>query len=347
MRGLAAWLAAVVALMVLVAGCSSPPKPPPRGLGPVGAFGADRVMRLGYVPGVMDAPALIGLQSGGFTAGLRRMTLDPVAFGSDQAETAALQDGQLDAAYLDPVAAVTAWQSARRSPVRIVAGGASGGVQFVVRKGISSAGQLAHAHLAAPAGGAQEAALDYWLHQHGLPALKRSEVAVMPDDALVREFQSGKLMGGWEPAPVDAELAAAGGRVLVDEAGLWPGRRFATSVLVVTRRFLARDPGAVSGLLRGQIQADDFIAARRVSAEAIVRQELTARLGSRMPPAVLSSSFAQLSYTADPDAASVLAEARHAAAAGLVRPVTSLAGLFDLGPLNTLLRAAGRRPVRS
>ena len=112
----------------------------------------------------------------------------------------------------------------------------------------------------------------------------------------------------------------------------------------MTRRFLARDPGAVSGLLRGQIQADDFIATRRVSAEAIVDQELTARPGIRMPEAVLASSVAQLSFTADPDAASVLAEARHAAAAGLVRPVTSLAGLFDLGPLNTLLRAAGRRP---
>ena len=95
-------------------------------------------MRLGYVPGVVDAPALIGLQSGAFTAGLRRMTLDPVAFGSERQVSAALQDGQLDAAYLDPVAAVAAWQSARRSPVRIVAGAASGGVQFVVRRGISS-----------------------------------------------------------------------------------------------------------------------------------------------------------------------------------------------------------------
>ena len=347
MRSLTAWLAVAVALAVLASGCSSPPKSPPRGLGPVGAFGADRILRLGYVPGVMDAPALVGLQSGAFTAGLSRMTLDPVAFASEQEVSAALQDGQLDAAYLDPVAAVASWQSVRRSPVQIVAGAASGGVQFVVRKGITTAGQLAHAHLAAPAGGAQEAALEYWLHQHGLPGLKRSEVAVMPDDALVREFRSGKLVGGWEPAPADAELAAAGGRVLVNEAGLWPGGRFTTSVLVVTRRFMARDPGAVIGLLRGQIQADDFIATRRVSAQAIVGQELTARLGSRLPQAVLASSFAQLSYTADPDAASILAEARHAAAAGLIKPVRSLAGLFALGPLNRLLRAAGHHQVIS
>jgi sulfonate transport system substrate-binding protein len=116
-------------------------------------------------------------------------------------------------------------------------------------------------------------------------------------------------------------------------------------VLVVTRRFLARDPGAVTGLLRGQVQADEFITGRRVSAEAIVQQELTARTGSSLSSGVLASSFAQLSFTGNPHAASVLAEARHAAAAGLLKPVRSLAGLFDLVPLNQVLRAAHQRPV--
>jgi ABC-type nitrate/sulfonate/bicarbonate transport system substrate-binding protein len=101
MRGLVAWLAAVVAVVVLAAGCSSPARPPAPARGPVGAFGADRILRLGYVPGVMDAPALVGLQSGAFTAGPSRMTLDPVAFPLEKAETAALQDGQLDAGLFD------------------------------------------------------------------------------------------------------------------------------------------------------------------------------------------------------------------------------------------------------
>jgi len=57
-------------------------------------------------------------------------------------------------------------------------------------------------------------------------------------------------------------------------------------------------------------------------------------------------SAAELTFTNDPLAASVLTEARHAAAAGLLRPLPgSLAGMYDLGPLNTFLRAAGERPV--
>ena len=65
-----------------------------------------------------------------------------------------------------------------------------------------------------------------------------------------------------------------------------------------------------------------------------------------MRRAVLSSSFAQLSlYTDDPDAASVLAEARHAAAAGMLRPVKSLGSIYRPGSAEH--GAAGRGPAAS
>jgi hypothetical protein len=41
----------------------------------------------------------------------------------------------------------------------------------------------------------------------------------------------------------------------------------------------------------------------------------------------------------------MLAEARHAAAAGQLKSVGSLAGLFDLDPLNKLLHAVGQLAV--
>jgi len=117
--------------------------------------------------------------------------------------------------------------------------------------------------------------------------------------------------------------------------------------LVVTQRLLSGDLGAVLGLLKGQVQADAFIAAHRTPAEAVVEQELAASLGSGLPPGVLGASFGQLAFTADPLAGAMATEARHAAAAGLTRPAGSLKGLFDLGPLDRVLRAAGQRPVTS
>jgi len=342
MRIAVAWLAGVAVL--LVAGCSSgrPTAVPSTPGNP--AFVTRSVLRLGYVPQVLDAPALVGLRMGAFARNLGRV--EPVAFTSGQAELQALEDGGLDAAYLDPVAAVTAWQSGRL-PVRVVAGVASGGAEFVVGKKITAVAQLAHAQLSAPPGSAQEVALDYWLHQHGLPALGPGDLGAMRDSALVAGFRRGQIVGGWEPVPVDAELAAAGGRVLVNESQLWPGGHFATDVLVVTQRLLSQAPGAVTGLLRGQLQAGGYIAAHRAAAEALVNQQLAATAGTIMPPAVIAASFAQISFGPDPVAASMLAEGQHAAAAGLLKPVRSLAGLLDLAPLNSLLRADRQQPVRS
>jgi len=332
----------MVAVAVLLGGCASAAS------GNAGNHGSQAdpagVLRLGYMLELADAPALAGLQMGFFGTALGRVTLAQVPFTSNAAELAALEHGQLDAAYIDPVAAMAAWQSSRGELIRVIAGAASGGAELVVRNGITSARQLAGEHLVAPAGGAQQVALSYWLGQRGVhpPAAAR---VTMTSAYLVRALKSGQIAGGWEPAPADAEMAAAGGRVLVNEAGLWPGGRFSTAVLVVARRYLSAHPAAVTLLLKGHIQATNFVRTAPASAEAAVNQNLAATAGTGIPPAVLAQSFAQLTFTDDPLAPSMLTEARRAAAAGLLRPVPSLAGLFDLNPLNALLRAAGEPAV--
>ena len=141
-------------------------------------------------------------------------------------------------------------------------------------------------------------------------------------------------------------MTAAGGRVLINEASLWPGGQFPTAVLVVTQRYLSANPRAVTALLKGQLQADRFLTADPISAQAALGQRLTA-LGNSLPPAVLDRSFSQLTFTDNPLPGSLLTEAQHAAAAGLLKPVTSLASICDLGPLNQVLKAAGQPPVRA
>lgn len=342
--GAAAGLAAVA---VVLAGCTSSARPQESARQFAAAVtGAAGALRLGFVPDITDAPALVGLQLGYLGQNLGQVKLEPTPFASGAEEVAALQHGQLDAAYLDPTAAVMAWQSPPSGRIKVIAGVAAGGAELVVRKGITRASQLAHKQLAVPAGGAQEAALEYWLHQHGLPVRAATQASALPGQSVVREFRTGKIAGAWEPAPVDAEMVAAGGRVLVNEAGLWPGGRFSTAVLVVTQRFLSAHPGSVTRLLRGQVQADNFIATDRTSAEAAVQQKLVAMLGTSLPPGVLAGSFAQVTYTNDPLAGSVFAEARHAAAVGLLKPVKTLGQMYDLAVLNNVLRAAGQRPVR-
>jgi NitT/TauT family transport system substrate-binding protein len=101
----------------------------------------------------------------------------------------------------------------------------------------------------------------------------------------------------------------------------------------------------VTGLLKAQVQASDLLTTDKTAAQAATATELTDLFGHSVPPPLLAASLAQLTYTNDPLASTMLAEARHAAAAGLLTTPRSLTGLFDLGPLNKLLRAAGQLPV--
>jgi NitT/TauT family transport system substrate-binding protein len=340
----------LVLMAVLAVACSSAQKPHhPQGLVklPVGPPGtsASGLLRLGFVVDVPDAAALVGWQMGLFQQALGRVSLDAEPFTSANSETTALQEGQLDAVYLDPVSAV-AMSQAIRGGMRIVAGAALGGTELVVQEAITRPDQLRGRQLVAP-GGAAQAAADSWLRRNGLPALTIGETAPSTDAGLLHEFTSGAIAGGWEPAPLDVEMTAAGGRVLMPADSVWPGGSLPATVLAVTSRYLTAHPAAVSDLVRGQITAEQFLASERVSGEAVFQQKLAQTEHAALPPDVLTASFAQVTFTYDPLVPKLEAEVRQAVAAGLVRPVISWAAIFDLGALNAQLRSLGRVPVAS
>lgn len=332
-------MAAGLAAVLLVLGCSAGRSRPAAAV-PTGA------LRLGYMTNLADAPAMVGLQRGFIGADLGEVSLHPVSFTSTAAEAQALAGGHLDAAYLDPVAAVGIWQAAaaRGGLIKIVAGAASGGAELVVRQGITSVRQLGHARVAAPVGGAQQTALEWWLKQNGLTKTAPGNVT-MTGSYLVHALKTRRLGAAWEPAPLDAELVAAGGRVMVNEASLWPGGQFSTAVLVVTDKFLAAHAAAVKLLLRGQIQAEQYLAVARSQAQKVVREKLAAVQAPALPAAIVARGFAQTQFTVDPLAASILTEAQHAAVVHLIGPVQNIAGLIDLDPLDVVLKANGQRPI--
>jgi NitT/TauT family transport system substrate-binding protein len=136
-----------------------------------------------------------------------------------------------------------------------------------------------------------------------------------------------------------------GGTRLVNEASLWPGGKFVTTNLVVTQSFLTAHPSAVDGLLKGQIQANDYINASGAAAGQAANAELTKLLGKGLKPNVLTQSLTYLTFTDDPVASSLTTDAQHAVAVGLLKPVSNLSGIYDLGPLNKLLKAAGEPQV--
>ena len=317
-----------------------------------GSGSAPVTLRLGFLANITHAPALVGLEKGFFAKDLgKNVTIKTSVFSSGTQETTALLAGQLDAAYVGPNPAINAWQKSSGKAIKVISGAASGGAALVVKPSISSVSQLKGQKLATPSlGNTQDVALRYYLKQHGLTTTTSGggDVAVTPispNSDAVLEFKSGQIAGGWEPAPYDAEMVADGGKVLVNEASLWPGGKFVTTNLVVTQSFLAAHPSVVSGLLKGNIDSVNYIHSSTSAAAAAANSELTTLLGKGLKSSALAASFKQITFTVDPIASSLATDAQHAVAIGLLKPVSNLSSIYDLGPLNALLKAGGQAQV--
>jgi NitT/TauT family transport system substrate-binding protein len=338
--------AAMIGAALLLAGCSSSSSPASSS-GSTGSSDGPRVtVSLGFLTNITHAPALVGLKEGFFAKALGSAgTLQATAFSTGTEETTALLAGQLDAAYVGPNPAINTWQKSGGTAIKIVSGAATGGASIVVAKGITSAAQLRGKTLATPSiGNTQDVALRYWLKQNGLATTTTgggdaSIKPTTPNSAAVLEFKSGQISGGSEPAPYDIEMVKDGGTVLVSEPGV-------TTLLVVTQSFLSAHPAIVADLVKAQIQANDFIKSNPAAAQADANAELASYTGKPLKASIVAASFKEITFTNDPDASSLTSDASQAVALGLLKPV-NLSGIFDLGPLNQALAAAGESQVSS
>jgi NitT/TauT family transport system substrate-binding protein len=344
--------AMVGAALLLAAGCSSSSSSSSSSTtssttGSASAVAAAPVtVRLGFLENITHASALVALKEGYFTSALGSAgTLKATAFSTGTEETTAILAGQLDAAYVGPNPAINAWQKSSGTAIKIVSGAATGGASVVVSKGITSAAQLKGKTLATPSlGNTQDVALRYWLKQNGIATTATGGgdafiKPTTPNSAAVLEFKSGQIAGGSEPAPYDIEMVKDGGTVLYTEPGV-------TTVLVVTQSFLTAHPAVVADLIKAQIQANSFIKSNPTAAEADANAELASYTGKPLKSSLVAAAFKEITFTNDPDESSLTTDASQAVSLGLLKPV-NLNGIFDLGPLNAALTAAGQPQISS
>jgi NitT/TauT family transport system substrate-binding protein len=339
--------AAMIGAVLLLAACSSSSSSSASPGGSAATSDAPPVtVTLGFLTNVTHAAALVGLKEGFFAKALGSAgTLRATAFSTGTEETTALLAGQLDAAYVGPNPAINAWEKSGGTAIKIISGAATGGASVVVAKGITSVSQLRGKTLATPSlGNTQDVALRYWLKQNGLTttATGGGDVFVKPttpNSAAVLEFESGQIAGASEPAPYDVEMVKDGGTVLLSEPGV-------TTLLVVAQSFLSAHPTLVADLVKAQIQANEFIQSDPAAAEADANAQLAAYTGKALKASIVAASFAQITFTDDPDASSLMTDATEATSLGLLKTV-NLSGIFDLGPLNQALAAVGQPQVSS
>jgi NitT/TauT family transport system substrate-binding protein len=310
---------------------------------------APPTIRIGYFANFTHAPAIVGLERGAFQNALGSGTVVKTSvFDAGPTETEALLSGSLDIGFIGPGPVVNAYATSKA--VRVIAGAAANGAALVVRRGITSTAGLKGATLATPKlANTQDIALRYYLKQHGLTTTLTGggQVRIQPqsNSDAVNAFKQGHLDGAWVPEPYATELVAAGGHVLVDEKTLWQGSRFATTNVVVTQDFLTKYPAAVTRFLGALVDTVDSINADPTSAQDVTNSAIKKLTGTALAPDVLKAAWKNVVFTVDPVAGSLVEGAKHAEAVALLDPKTSLDGLYDLGPLNAVLKSHGAAPV--
>lgn len=326
-------LIAASATVAVLSGCSS------QGASPTSSAVS---LRLGYLPRITHASALVALHDGYFTKQLGpqvNFTANPFSRGTE--EVTALLSGQLDAAYVGPNPAFNAWQKSGGKAIKIISGAASGGTSMVVKPDIKTAADLKGKTVADPAlGGTQDVSLRDWLARNGLKTNIQGggDVSVKPtspESAIVQQFLTNQIAGAIDSAPFDVQMIKAGG------VRLWSDPNTIT-VLVVRQEFLAAHPDAVAGLLRAQAEATERIATDRSGAAQSANAALAKDLGKGLEPDVLAASFEETTYTNDPGMASLRDQVTKAVAIGLLHPL-DISGLYEPGPLNKVLAEPASR----
>ncbi|MFB9837794.1 ABC transporter substrate-binding protein [Actinoallomurus acaciae] len=311
--------------------------------------GDDTQVRLGFFPNITHATALVGVQKGLYTKYLGKAP-KTLTFNAGPAATEAVFSGAVDATYVGPNPAINAFAKSHGQAIKVIAGAASGGASLIVKPGIKSAADLRGKKIATPQlGNTQDVALRYWLKQQGLKTDKNGggDVHIMPQDnsQTLQSFEQNQIDGAWVPEPYASRLILEGkGKKLVDEASLWPGGKFVVTLLIVRTEFQKKHPDLVKKLLQAQVEATDYINNDKADAEKAANAELQALTGKPLKQDVLDSTFKNVTFTNDPIASSLNASAQHAEQVGLLDHV-DLKGIFDLGPLNEVLKAKGEPAV--
>ncbi|MEU7011195.1 aliphatic sulfonate ABC transporter substrate-binding protein [Streptomyces sp. NPDC046332] len=346
-------VAVITALPLLIASCGygSDAKSDQKKVAAEGAKLSADTVRLGYFPNLTHATALVGDQEGIIQKELGGTQLKVSTFNAGPSEIEALNAGSIDIGFIGPSPSINGYTKSKGKNLRIISGSASGGVKLVVNpKKIKTLDDVKGKRIATPQlGNTQDVAFLNWASEKGWKVDAQSgkgDVSVLRTDNKVTPdaYKKGSIDGAWVPEPTASKLVSEGGKVLLDESSLWPDNKFVITNIIVSQKFLAEHPDVVEAVLRGSVATNKWINANPDKAKASANAKLEELTGKPLGAKVIDGAWPSIRFTNDPLAPTLQAQADHAVEAGLLdKP--DLGGIYDLKPLNKILKAAGEPEV--
>ncbi|MDL2080904.1 aliphatic sulfonate ABC transporter substrate-binding protein [Streptomyces sp. GXMU-J15] len=309
-------------------------------------------VRIGYFPNLTHATALVGVQEGILQKELGGTKISPSTFNAGPSEIEALNSGSIDIGWIGPSPSINGYTKSNGENLRIVSGSASGGVKLVVNpKKVKSLKDLKGKKIATPQlGNTQDVAFLNWIAEQGWKVdaqSGRGDVSVVRTDNKVTPdaYKSGSIDGAWVPEPTASKLIADGAKVLLNEAeDLWPDKKFVITNIIVSQKFLKEHPDVVEAVLRGSVKTNAWITANPDQAKASANKALEGLTGKALPTEILDPAWESITFLNDPLASTLDTQAQYAVKAGLLEE-PNLKGIYDLAPLNKVLKAEGEPEV--
>ncbi|MFZ3566124.1 ABC transporter substrate-binding protein [Streptomyces sp. BH097] len=348
-------LAATAALPLLLSACGYGSQSNDGGDQAKAASGGKKLsadsVKIGYFPNLTHGTALVGVQQGLLQKELGGTEIKPSTFNAGPSEIEALNAGSIDIGWIGPSPSINGYTKSQGKSLRIIGGSASGGVKLVVNpKKIKSLDDLKGKKIATPQfGNTQDVAFLNWIAEKGWKVDAQSgkgDVSVVRTDNKITPdaYKSGSIDGAWVPEPTASKLVSEGGRTILDEADLWPDKKFVITNIIVSQKFLKEHPDVVEAVLRGSVKTNKWINANPAKAKASANAALQKLSGKALPAKVIDPAWKSIDFLDDPLASTLDTEAKHAVKSGLLEQ-PDLKGIYDLKPLNKVLKAEGEDEV--
>ena len=309
-------------------------------------------LRLGHFPNLTHAQALMARATGDF----EKKVGVPIAWSSFNAGPTAIEalfGDAIDAVYVGPSPSINGYIKSKGESFVVVAGAASGGAGLVLRGDVrvaDAARDYHHKVVATPQlANTQDVAARIWFSERGYRFKEKggtlSIVPLANPDQLTM-FRRKQIHAAWTVEPWLSRLEIeGGGRLVLDEKTLWPEGRYVTTQLVVSRKYLAANAATVRKLIAAHVEATQQINADKVAAAKVLNAELKKETGKALKPEVIARAMERIEFTWDPVSASLVKSAEAAHKLLFLRKPPELQGIYNLEPLNEVLKEKNLPPL--